>query len=439
MLLCVISLAATSFAQTTWGLKECINYGLENHKTNEIQAGHIEKAKQMTRENVALYLPQISGDLRFDDYLDLQTQIIPAGSFGEFNNPQDLEVQFGKKFTTIGTIEAEQMLYNRLLLVSFRGLKPNMSVANLNFQQNQETLIYNISQAYIQARILREQIELLSENETKFTRQLEITRLQVEQGVAKKLDASRISVALNNIQSQLNVAESNYEVALNRLKNAMGMELGDSLALTDSVNIALLDKTPDETFDADNRTEILLQRNNIKLLDVQKKRIGAGYFPTLSFFARYSAQAYNNEFASAFRTWYDFSSFGLRLNVPIFDGTQKSAQRKQQIINIRNAQLNLELSQQAFQLQYQNASAQLKRAKSNMKTTGANMALAKEVFDSMALMYQQGVIPLAEFLNAETAYKESQLNYISSLLNYYTALIDLEKAKGTLGTFAKNL
>lgn len=427
-------------AQEHWGLKECIQYGLEHHKTNEIYKGNIEKARQMKNENVALYYPQIHADLRFEDYLDLQTMIIPEGTdLGAGPSLENKEIQFGTKFQIFGTLEGEQMLYNRMLLVSLRALKPNMAVANLNFQQNQESLVYNISQAYIQAHILKQQIALLEENEKKFAKQFEIVSLQVEKGVAKKMDASRISVALNNITSQLDVAESGYEVAVNRLKNAIGMQLSDSLTLKDSTDIAAIDITPETFFDANNKTEIQLQQNQLKLLEVQKKRAGAGYFPTLSFYARYSAQAYNNEFMSTFREWYDFSSFGFKLNVPIFDGLQSSAQKKQQIINIRNAQLNLEMSRQAFQLQHQNATSQLQRARSNLSNNETNVALAKEVFDAIALMHQQGVAPLTEFLNAETAYKESQLNYITALLNYYTAVVELEKAKGTLMQFYQKL
>jgi len=428
-------------AQELWDLKQCIQYGLENHKTNEIYKGNIEKARQMKNENLALYYPQISGDLRFEDYLDLQTMIIPEGTSLGGLPPTDKnqEIQFGTKFQIYGTLDAEQMLYNRLLLVSLRGLKPNTAIANLNFQQNQENLIYNISQAYLQARILKLQIDLLSENEQKFANQLKIIKLQVEKGVAKKMDGSRISVALNNITSQLDVAKSGYEVAVNRLKNALGMEISNTIVLSDSTRINTIDNVPEAFFDANNKTEILLQQNQLKLLEVQKKRAGAGYFPTLSFYARYSVQAYNNEFASAFREWYDFSSFGLKLHVPIFDGMQSSAQKKQQIINMRNAQLNLEMSQQAFQLQHQNATSQLKRARVNLENNETNVALAKEVFDAIALMHQQGVTLLSEFLNAETAYKESQLNYITAMLNYYTAVIELEKAKGTLNEFYQKL
>ncbi len=419
-------------AQEAWDLKQCIQYGLENHKTNEIYKGNIEKARQMKNENVALYFPQINGDLRFEDYLDLPTQIINlADSATAF--------RFGTKFTTTATLEAEQMLYNRLLLVSLRGLKPNAAIANLSFQQNQESLIYNISQAYLQARILKLQIDLLSENEQKFANQLEIVKLQVEKGVAKKMDGSRLSVALNNITSQLDVARSGYEVAVNRLKNAIGMEFSDTIVLSDSTRIYQMENIPETFFDASNKTEIQIQQNQLKLLEVQKKRAGAGYFPTLSFFARYSAQAFNDDFASSLREWYDFSSFGIKLHVPIFDGMQKSAQRKQQIINQRNAQLNLEMSQQAFQLQYQNATSQLQRAQASLKNNKTNVALAKEVFDAIALLHQQGVAPLSEFLNAETAYKESQINYITAMLNYYTAVIELEKAKGTLNEFYQKL
>ena len=256
-----ILIAFSLNAQSEWNLKQCIDYGLANHKTNEIYRSNIEKARLVARENVALYLPQVYGDLRIDNFLKLQTLIIPEGTpLLGVPTTEDREIQFGKKYATIGTIEAEQALYNRLLLVSFRGLKPNMEVANLQEQQNKESLIYNISQAYIQAHTLQQQIALLSENKKKFTQQLDIINLQVEKGVAKKIDASRISVALNNIASQLDVAGSSYELALNRLKNSIGMELSETLALNDSIELSPAKPLAEDSYDLGGKTEIRLQQ-----------------------------------------------------------------------------------------------------------------------------------------------------------------------------------
>ncbi len=434
ILICFLTLFAQ--AQSSWGLKECITYGLEHHLSNEIYRNNIEKAKQMKNENVAFYLPQVKGDIYFDDNLKKQTQIFSDETSGDVR-----EIQLGKHFVTTASVEVEQALYDKFLLSSLRGLKPNNAIARLNFQQNQDGLICNISQMYVQVYVLKQQAALLQENIRKYETLHEIVKLQVEKGVTKKIEADRIFVALNNTQSQLVVVESNYELSVNRLKNAMGMDLGEQLPLPDSLDVIPIDTSASAIsgFNAENKTEIQIQKNNLKLLEVQKNRTSAGYFPKLSFYARYGAQSFSNEFSSAFNNWHDYSSLGLKLNVPIFDSFQKGAQIKQSKINTENALHNLKLSEDAFQLQYQNANTQLKRAQLNLENTRQNVKLAKDVFDNSALQYQQGVSPLSEFINSETSFKEAQSNYVGAMLNYYMAVIDLEKAKGTLEAFYRNL
>ncbi|HXH19900.1 MAG TPA: TolC family protein [Chitinophagales bacterium] len=426
-------------AQNGWGLKECITYGLEHHLSNEIHRANMEKAKQQTNENIALYFPQISGDVYFDDYLKRQTQFISFSGLDSFQSAQDIEIRTGTKFATTASVQFDQTLFDKVLLNSFRGLKPNRTVAQLTFRQNQEALIYNIAQAYIQVYVIRQQIALLRENVRKYEKLLEIVSLQVEKGVAKKVDRDRIVVALNNTKSQLSVAESNYELGLNRLKNAVGLELSAEITLKDSVTIGPVDKKMDNAFDVSGKTEIQLQQNTIRLLEVQRNRISGAYYPRLAFYAKYANQSLSNEFSNAFSEWNDYYSIGLKLEVPIFDGLQKRAQSKQAGLAIQNARYNLKLNEDAFRLQYQNASTQLNRARLNLENNNQNVKLAKDVFDNTALQYQQGVAPLSEFINAETSYKEAQSNYITSMLNYYMAVIDFEKAKGTLEAFYRNL
>ena len=418
-------------------LKDCIAIGLQNHLSEKIHENNIEKAKQSARENIALYLPQVYGDAAVENFLKQQTLIIPEGIFG----PEIHEIQFGTKFSTNASVTLEQALFDRNLLAGFRGLKPAFQSAQIAHKMNQEQLIYNISIAYIQVYVLKEQLKLLDVNLKKFQTLKDIADLQFQQGVAKKTDADRVFVALSNTQSQFQLAESGYQLALNRLKNAMGIELSQQLELPDTFTIPqeLLPLDAAKTFDVGEKSEIQIQKRNLLLLQVQKNRTSGNYFPRLSFFARYGAQSYSEEFRKMFDQWYDYSSLGLKLQVPIFDGLQKRAQVYQARINLENAEYNLALNEDAFQLQYQNALVQLNRSKSNLENTQLAVNLAGDVFESGDLQYRNGVITLTELLTMETLFKESQSNYITSVFNYYTSILDFEKAKGTLFNFYDRL
>ncbi len=434
---CLLFLTATH-GQETWSLKKCIEHSLENHLSNDIFKGNVKKARLMTLENIGLYLPQISGSFSFDDNFKRQTVVLPDTLIGI--PITDREVQFGTKFINSASVTLEQALFDRVLLASFRAKKPNMQSAELSFQQNQENLVYNTAQAYIQVYVLKQQIQILNENKKKYEKLSGIVKLQAEKGVAKKVDADKITVALNNTQSQLNTAESGYDLALNRLKSVIGLELSEEIALEDSMALSFesLDNLI-SGFDAGSKTEAQIQKKTILLLDVLRKRTLGGYFPRLSFYANYGAQSFSDDFSKSFSNWYDYSSIGLNLHVPIFDSFQKGAQAKQAAINLQNAKYNLQLSEESYELQFRNAVIQAQKAQSNLDDTRTNANLAKSIFNNASQQYEQGVAPLSELLSAETSFKEAQSNYLLAMLGYYSAIIELQKAKGTLLSFYQNL
>jgi len=267
-----------------------------------------------------------------------------------------------------------------------------------------------------------------------------VLKLQYEQGVAKKIDYDRVRVSLNNIASQKTLLETDKQLALNRLKNAMGMDLNQPLNIVDTLNAAMQTSMPATlTFDANNRLDYKIDNKNLVIKALDVKRREAAFYPTLSGYARYGGQAYSNDFDDAFNHWFDYSSVGLKLSVPIFSGMRRSSQLQQAKLSLANAKENLKLNLNNYELQYQNATTQLLSSYTNLSNNKANLDLAKDVFESTSLQYQKGTASLSDFLNSDYAYKEAQSNYITSLLNFLSGRLDYEKAQGTLSTYIKQL
>lgn len=433
-LLLTLTLAVN--AQTPWSLKQCIDYGLNNHLSNQVYEQNIIKAKQQAVEGIASYLPQINGSFAIDDNLKRQTQIIPGGIFG----PDPVQVQFGTQYSSLAQVQLDQTIYDQSLISGLTANKPNIDLAKMTFSQNQEQLIYSISNAYFSVFVYGQQIQLLDENIKKYENLLQIVTLQAEKGVAKKVDVDRVSVTLNITRSQRSIAENNRDLSVNQLKNAMGFSLKDPLVLPDSIPSQFLTGYAiSETADIANRTDYKIQLLNIKLLGIEKNRTYHAYVPKISAYARYAAQALGNDFADSYNQWFDFSAIGIKLTIPVFDGLRNIARGRQANVNYRNAQYNLALNESAYQLQFDNAKLQLRRSLNNLDNDKLNVELAKEVFDNTSLQYKEGTTTLSDLLNAETSYKEAESNYIQSLLGYYQALVEVEKASGTLQAFYQNL
>lgn len=438
-----LSLIATALnAQSTpksMTLKECIEYGLEHHPSVEVYTNNAERANQVAREALSAYLPQVSVNASLDDNIKLQQTIIPAGTFGPGTPEQ--RVSFGTQYNSSMAVQLNQKIYDQSALVGIKANKPNKEYAQLQVAQNKESLIYNVAAAYYQIMVAQKQLALLQSNKERFEQILKVTKLQAEQGVAKKVDIKQVQVNLNNVLSQISTTENTLEMAQNTLKNNIGLNLTDSIVLSDTsrwLNASpSLDPYPE--FDYASTLDGRLQNVQMDLYDLQRKSIKAQVLPTLSLFAQYGANGFSEEFSNVYNPLLDYSAVGLRLSWNLFTGFRRDAQYKEAVIDLKNAQVNYRLNESTQNLQYQNAEAQSQEARTTILTNKENMTLASEVYDNTTLQYKQGVASLSDLLNAELSYKEAQNNYINSLLQYYIADLAVQKANGTLQQYFEKL
>jgi len=417
-------------AQQPLTLKDCISYSLANHASTRIYQNDIIMANQRFTEGLAGYLPQINGNVTFDDNLKRQTTIIPGGQLG---NPDPIEVQFGNQYSTNAVLQADQVIYDQSLITGLQSFKTAKELTQLQKEGNDVELVYATAAAYYQVFIYKEQVKLLAENEKKFTDLLRIQELQYSKGVLQKLDVDRVRINLSNIVSQKELAEANLELATNRLKNAMGMDLKADVVIADSLVYDLKPEVqPQAVFDLKVVPDYQIQEKNIMMQKFDFMRKKMAFVPTLSFYARYGVQSFGNDFSQSFQTWFDYSTIGLKLNIPIFDGLRKYSTVRQSKLTLMNLQENMKLLSYNLELQYQNATTEMMSSYSTLQMNSESVDLALDVYNTTELQYKKGTASLTDLLNSDYAYKEAQSNYINSLLRYLISRLDIEKAKGTL-------
>lgn len=420
-------------------LKTSIELGLQKHPNIEIYENNIRKAQQSKKEALSAYLPQVNAELGIDDNIKLPVQIIPEGTFGPGSPEQ--EVAFGMKYNSSMVVQLNQTIYNQSYIQGIKAAKPNTELAKLQQEKNEEEIIYDISRSYFQILVAKKQLELLNNNKKRFEKILEVTTLQAEQGVAKKVDVKQVQVNLNNILSQITLIERNIQLAENTLKFNMGIPQNTKIVLNDEdrwLKKPKNNRIHNEFLLKDNYDYKMLDQQ-IRLYEIQSKVIRDQAIPSLSAFARYGASGFSQDLNKAFDPLRDFSTIGVKLSWSIFTGLRRDAQYKTAKINIENAKINQRFTEQALRLEFENADAQIQRAQKSIYTNEINMDLAEEVYDNTRLQHREGLASLSDLLNAELAYREAQTNYITSLLDLYLASLDVEKANGKLKEYYQNL
>jgi outer membrane protein len=434
----VMFIAASSLAQSDkpLSLKECIDYTLKNNPTTVIYDNQIRITEQQKMEALSGYLPQVNGSLAFDDNIKRQVTVIPAGTFG----PTDSKLQFGNQYNTNAILQADQTIIDVSMMQGIKAAKPGIELAEMKKAKNEDDLIYNTASAYYLVLSLKEQLRLLSENEKKLGNLLAVQQLQLEKGIITEVSLNRVKVNYNNVVSQKKVAETNYLLALARLKNAMGIPVEKELVIADSLDHNKDVELPlTQEFNIKNKADYVILEKNLELQEIDLKRKRSAVYPTLSAYARYGANSFGSEFNKSYEQFYDYTSVGLKLNVPLFSGMRRHSQTAQSELNLVNARQNMIINSENMKLQYQSSNTQVLSYYTNLQNNKSNIELAKEVFESTSKQYIKGTATLTDFLNADYAYKEAQSNYLNALLNYLTARIDVERSKGTIKQFVNQL
>ncbi len=171
-----------------------------------------------------------------------------------------------------------------------------------------------------------------------------------------------------------------------------------------------------------------------ELLRLNLRRIRAGYQPTLGAYFSGGVQAQRQDFTlfDAGYPWFKNYLVGVQLNLPVFDGLRKHYQAQQGRLNVDKNEIARSQLVQQVSLEVANATEDFSTKVQTLGTQQRNVSLARQVYQSTRLEYQEGTSGYADLVAAETSLQRAQTNYTASLLDVYLAKLDLLKAQGKL-------
>jgi outer membrane protein TolC len=222
----------------------------------------------------------------------------------------------------------------------------------------------------------------------------------------------------------------------NTLKFFIGMPMNEAIQLPENT-MEVTAAAFEQNTEVSKRTEMALLKKQQELLTYQKKAFLAEYYPELSLTANYGYQGLGKQMPWFAKPadgvyWTDFSSVGLNLRIPVFNGFSTRSRVRQAEVSLQKIEEDIKDTELALNYQFENAKTQINNSIINVNTQEKNMKLAKEVLENTKNNYLNGLASLTELLDAENALTEAQNNYTSAQLEYKLAEIQIIKSKGEL-------
>lgn len=440
----IIWIALLSFVNATsqekiLTLNKAIQYALENKSDAEKARLEIEKSEYKIKEVRANAYPNLSlnGGLNYNPLL--QETVLPGIMFGQPG--VDVRVSFGQKWTSNATATLTQVLFNQSVFTGLKAAKSTKEFYMLNKELTEEQIIEKVAKAYFQVYQAEQQLQNIESNLQLTEQTVKVIQGQYDAGLARKIDLDRASVSINNLKSTRQQVINSVDLAKNALKFMIGMPMENEITLPkDTFEPIILSGAAENN--VEDRTEIKVYRKQIELLNWKKKASEAEYYPSLSLFATYGylgqgkkIPLWNGEQEGVY--WSDMSSIGLKLNVPIFSGFGIKSRVKQNEIEIKEAEVELQNTKLALEMAYKNAQAQMNNSMIMIETQKSNVKLAEDVLSNTQNNYKYGLATLTDLLDSERALSDAKNNLTNAKLNYKFAEVEYLKANGKLDTLKK--
>jgi len=422
-------------------LNECLEYGFGNHAL--VQNAHLdrEKAVALIGETRADGLPQIDGGIEYSNYFNIQEAFLPKIIFDP-NAPLDefLPVPFSQKYNGMANLTASQMIFDGSYFVGIKAARTFKELTEKDYLKSRQDAAELITKAYYTVLVTHVALDLIDSNYERLDTLLTETSLMYENGFAEKIDVNRIQVEFNNTKTQLSTAQRSLGQAYNLLKFQMGMPLSQDLQLSESIEDITFEALEHDLSDFNYRDRVEVGQLEVSstMAELELKNDKAKYLPSIDAFGTIGANTASknrSDLTNFDELWLDYGFFGLRLNMPIFDGLRKSYLVQQNRIQLVQMDNEMRYLKHSIDLEQEQASRDFASSLENLRTQEQNMKLAQEVFEVTSIKYQEGIGSNLEVVDAETSFKDAQSNYFNALYDVLIAKVDMEKALGILHTY----
>jgi outer membrane protein TolC len=417
-----------------FSLDQCVEYAQKNNVQVKNSLLAIDVQAQTNREIAATALPTINTNMSGTDYTKIPTSLLPGQIFGGAPGTF-IPVQFGTKFNANYGVSIQQLLFDGQVFIALQARATSIDLQRKNAALTQEAIKANIYKIYYQLSASKTQLNILDANINRVKALAHDAEIMYKNGFAEKLDVDKISVQLNNLETEKLKANNSVAIGYMGLKMLMGMPVKDSLSLTDVINESSLtnDVLTEADFQYNVRKDYQYLNTVKKLNEFNIKRYQLSNLPTIAMNGSYSKNAQRSKF-DFFEggNWFTTSLISLNISLPIFNGFATDARIKRTRLELKQTENQIESLKNSIDNEIDQAKLNYMSSVATVQFQKKNMELAEKVYQQTKKKYEAGTGSNTEISAAQTDLVSAQNNFMNALYAALIAKVDLLKATGKL-------
>ncbi len=449
MLMLMLALTTQTSPAAVMTLEECRGMAVENNKELRMADKSKEAAYYVRKSAFTAYLPKVSatglymhtgkelsllsdeqkttlsglGDAVGIPALNAAGQGLVDALRTDTRNMAGAAVMLTQPLYTGGKIRA----YNNIARHAER-------IAGNKREQKYQELIADVDETYWNIVQLTARLRL-AESYRDLVRTLDSDVEQmIDAGFATKADGLSVKVKVNEADVTIIKVENGIELLKMRMCEICGLPLDSDITLADEDTTALPDMNECadiSPYAYEDRPELSALGTAVRIYDEKVRLARAEYMPTVALTGGYFASypSVFNSFEKKFKgTW----NIGVAVNLPILTWGDRTYKVKAAKAEAESARLELEEVREKIELQVSQSRQKVREAHERYAASLSSQAEADENLRYATLGMKEGVIPVSNVIEAQTAWLAAKTNLLSADIDLRLEYVYLRKATGTI-------
>ncbi|WP_298532584.1 TolC family protein [uncultured Algibacter sp.] len=411
-------------------LQEAIDYAIENNRNAKNASRDVEAAYKQKWETIAIGLPQLNGQIDYQNNLKQQVNVIPS----DFEDPDSplVPVVFGAKQNLSASASLSQLIFDGSYIVGLQSAKVFLEISKNAKEKTDLEVRKGTINAYGNVLLSEETVAILKENRATLQKNLDETTKIFENGLEEEESVEQLKITLADIESALNRSERVREVSLQMLNMTMGLDIKHPTTLLDNletltarnVNLGLIS----DPFTVEDNIDYQIAENDKTSKELLIKLAKSDAMPSINAFFNGGYNSFGDDFTffDKGQDYFGFAVFGVGMNIPIFSSGGRSAATQRAKIDYAKASDDLIETEQRIKLDIATAQSDYQYSIEDYSNKKESLDLAERIEAKNQTKFFEGIASSFELRQAQIQLYTAQQEFLQAMLDVITKKATLE-------------
>jgi outer membrane protein TolC len=448
-ILCFAILTAQEKSLLQVSIQKAVQLALKQNSDLETARLEVKRADSRVMEAWGYTMPSIDLSGQYMHFIDKPVTFFPdyflysfmKGIDSTFPKPTGalVPISFTPGFSASGSVTIKQLLFNGAVFIGVGAASVYSKLAHDVYRMKTVETVTKVRKAYYAALLSAEARALMQSTLQNAEDNLRNVKLLRNQGIVSEYDELRATVGVENLRPTVLQTETNADLALDALRNTMGVRHTESLTLTDTmafvpVTDSLLLRAGDDLLESNPTLSVARWQIELNGAAVNAER--SAYLPTVALFGSYQYQAAKNEFNFSTNDFFKGTNIGLSLSLNLFQGVQTWSRVEQAQLEQRKSEEQKNNLERNLRTGLHSVVGALRQAQKRVESQFKTVEMATRGYSIVTTRFLANAATQLEVNDALLALMQARVNRVQSIYDYLVATADLDQLVGRLPAYA---